>query len=203
MKRFDRSIAIPGSSPCFKRQLGLTLIETLISLAILALITFAATQALQRASLLKDKIDSQSESLQAQFTLEQLISRDILNSEALIWPSSQCPDSTECFELKLQSKVFQSIHESPEFIRYRFDNGHLYRDQARESHEWQSIELKHKLKSVRFSVYRQKHWQSVLNPVSTSDSNSDALPDDAKVNALRIDWHPEDMSSYQQTVMLP
>ncbi|GAA6152623.1 PulJ/GspJ family protein [Pseudoteredinibacter isoporae] len=184
------------------RQHGLTLIETLISLAILGLIAVAATQALQRASLLKDKIDLQSSTLQAQLTLEQLISRDILNSEALVWPSPHCQGFPECFELELKYNAFTDKPDTLRFIRYRFDNGRLYRDQSTAQGNWQTVELKHQLESLHFSIFRQQ-WQSVLDiPTDISSVTSRHNPDH-RVRALRIHWKTNAMPAYEQTVMLP
>ncbi len=186
---------------------GLTLLETLISLAILSLITVAASQALQRASILKDKIDVQSETLQAQFTLEQLISRDILNSETLTWPSSHCDGLNDCFVLQLKNKVFSDIENEVSFIRYRFENKRLYRDQASARHDWQSAELTRDIKHVSFEFFKHRLWQRFSDISYSTATNGSATTlnniRDDQVRALRIHWHPEGMPSYQQTVMLP
>lgn len=187
---------------------GLTLLETLVSLAILSLITVAATQALQRASLLKDKIDAQSETLQAQFTLEQLINRDMLNSDALNWPSPHCEGLNECFELKLKHKTFSNIENQTSFIRYRFENGRLYRDQASSSYDWQSVELTRDIKDVSFEFFKHNDWQRYPGIPNNAEKNNATSATvnaarDGKIQALRIHWQPDNMPRYQQTVMLP
>lgn len=194
------------------RQRGLTLIETLISLSILAMVTVAATQVLQRAATLKDKIDAQADFLSEQLSLEQMLSRDILNSEVLIWPSESCGQVSQCFELALAPAMESNNTASPQRLRYRFSSHSFYRDEQYENSSWVTHDIPNTLSHVSFSFLLGRQWVSAEKPFSytdngnNDDSNYHPLGTKHKppsVRALKVTWYREDHLSLQQTVIAP
>lgn len=186
------------------QQSGISLIETLISLSILMLISIAASQALQRASVLNEKIAVKSQQLQTQFSLEQLISRDIINSRNIIWPSQDCASPANCFVLELKHSIADSGANDIRYLRYRVNDRGLYRDQLDTLGHWGEFRVSKIANLCDFSFFKDGRW--LRQPMSLHSNSQKAQYQEATANhnpirAIAIDWQHKDRPPYQQTLV--
>ncbi|WP_299768737.1 prepilin-type N-terminal cleavage/methylation domain-containing protein [uncultured Pseudoteredinibacter sp.] len=194
-------------------QKGISLIETLISLAIFSLISVAASQALQRASLLNDKITEKSRLLQERFSLEQLISRDLLNSKNIVWPSQDCRSPENCFVLELKHTLSESKENRVRYLRYRANEHGLFRDQLDSLGNWGEFQLSEDRELASFSFFRAGSWHSdspgtAVNSLSENTiqaegtaQTTDTIQTENTIKAIAIDWQYPEQAAYQQTLL--
>ncbi|MCV6624300.1 MAG: prepilin-type N-terminal cleavage/methylation domain-containing protein [Cellvibrionaceae bacterium] len=184
-----------------RSQKGISLIETLISLAIFSLISVAASQALQRASLLNDKITEKSELLQERFSLEQVISRDLLNSKEIVWPSQDCASPENCFVLELKHSLSDSKENRVQYLRYRANEHGLFRDQLDSLGNWGEFQLSEDRELANFSFFRAGNWRNASPGTAANSLTKDDIQSENSIKAIAIDWQYPEQAAYRQTLL--
>lgn len=189
------------------KQYGLSLLEALISLAILALIGLVASSSLSKASLLRDKIQLQQAKLEHTLALQQLFEADLSHIQSIAITAGECGNIDVCLVvLRSGRPTLNHLSASPntsldshvakesgwnteyEYLRYRLTGTQLIRDSKRTlSSAWQSHALPMSVSNFSWQFFQDQAWQNTvaeLEPNSFSAPRSIGEP----LKAVGISW---------------